>query len=142
MTHPTTLAMIELKRALASASSTPDTTRKYGGDPTILTTVTPAAAFDADILDGPAWIAVVDGKHVDGVLYRRVKRDVMAQIPNLAAGRILPMKKICSPKFWDSLDSADKRQAGRCLMNLVITNEVNLALVSLNGSSPQLYCKT
>jgi len=127
MTHPTTLAMAEIKRALTLTNPT---------------TATPVLAYGAGIDDGPAWVALGNGKHVDGVLYRRVKRDVMERIPSLSTGRILPIKKICSPEFWASLDNADKQQAGRCLMHLVGSKQINLALVSLDGVSPQLYCKT
>lgn len=79
MTHPTTLAMAEIKRALALAGKA-EAMRKLGVDPTIPATVTTAAAFGSDVDTGPAWVALGDGKHVEGVLYRRVKRDVMAQI--------------------------------------------------------------
>lgn len=132
MKHPTTLAVAEIKRALIRASST---------NREIPTTAMPAAASGAGIESGPAWVLLADGKHADGVLYRRVKRDVMAQIPSLSAGRILAINTICSPEFWSSLDKAEKQQAGRCLVHMVSTNEVNLALVSLNGTGPQLYCK-
>jgi len=138
MTHPTTLAMAEIKRALALADKA-DSISKLGGEPRIPTT---SAAFGADIEGGPAWVALGDGKHVDGVLYRRVKRNVITQIPTLPDDRILPIKKICSSEFWETLDNPDKRQAGRCLMHLVSNKQVNLALVSLNGAGPQFYCKT
>lgn len=75
MTHPTTLAIAELKRVLAAADKA-DAMRKLGGDPTIPAT---SAAFGADIEGGPAVVVLGNGKRVDGVLYRRVKRDVMAQ---------------------------------------------------------------
>lgn len=141
MTHPTTLATGEIKRALASANRA-ETMRKSGGDPTMPTTATPARAYDADIEAGPAWVALGNGKHVDGILYRRVKRDVMAQIPSLKIGGILPVKKICSREFWEALDNGEKQQAGRCLALMVSNKEVDLAFVSLNGSGPHLYCKT
>jgi hypothetical protein len=140
MAHPTTLAMAELKRVLASANKT-DSMRKLGSAPTIPATVTTAAAFGADVDAGPAWVALGNGKHVDGILFRRVKREVMDRVSGLPAGRLLSMKKICSPEFWASLDNADKQQAGRCLMHLVSKKQVNLSLVSLHGASPQLYCK-
>jgi hypothetical protein len=121
-----TQAKAEIKRALALAN---------------LTTVTPVAPYGADIDEGPAWVVLENGKHVNGVLYRRVKREVMGRIPGLLAGRFLPIKKICSPEFWASLDRVERQQAGRCLMHLVRNKEVSLALVSLSGVSPKLYCK-
>lgn len=103
--------------------------------------MTTAVAFDADIDAGPAWILLGNGKHVDGVLYRRVKHDVVAQIPILPDDRILPMRKICSPEFWASLDNVDRQQAGRCLMHLVSNKQVDLVLGSINRAGPHLYWK-
>jgi hypothetical protein len=126
MTHPTTQAMAEIKRALALASRT-------------AATLTDANSAPVD--HGPAWVALEGGQYMDGPLYRRVKIEVLARIPDLPPAGIFPLRKICSPEFWASLDNVDKRQAGRCLMHLVRNKEVNLVLVSLAGVSPQLYCK-
>jgi hypothetical protein len=140
MTHPTTLAMAEIKRALASANKA-DAMRRHGGDPVIPTTATPATAFSDDIVGGPPWVVLADGKFMDGVLYRRVKRDALARIPNLPFSRYLQIKNICSPEFWGSLDNADRQRAGRCLAHLVSKQEVGLVQGSLNETGPKLYCK-
>nr|WP_315214329.1 hypothetical protein [uncultured Duganella sp.] len=135
MTHETTLAMAELKRELISANKT-DALRKHSDDPT------DGAAFSDGIETGPTWVVLADGKFMDGVLYRRVKRDVLARIPSLSVGQFLQIKKICSLEFWDSLENADRQRAGRCLAHLVSKKEVGLALGSLNETGPKLYCKT
>lgn len=123
MTHPMTQAIAEVKRALTPKNAALVAARTQVFVPPI------------------SWVELYDRKHVDSILYRRVKAELLERIPALPGDVILPMKKICSPEFWASLDDADKRLAGRCLMHFVVKKEIDLLLVSRSGVSPQLYCK-
>lgn len=88
-----------------------------------------------------AWVQLYDGKYVDGILYQRVKLEVMERIPALRRDVRLSTRKICSPDFWESLDSGEKRMAGRCLMHFVVKREVDIALNSRSRTGSLLYCR-
>jgi hypothetical protein len=123
MTHPTTEAVAEIKRALASTNSTTSTPSPDGIDYSIM------------------WVPLRSGRYINGVLYQRVKQQLLQVVPFIPVAMPIPVNKIFSCEFWDSLSSAEKRSVGKCVADLVARKAVDLVEITLPGVSPKVYCR-
>jgi hypothetical protein len=67
-------------------------------------------------------IRLKNGLSVDGNLYRRVKQDLLAEVPKMATCQGIPVRGIYSLRLWNSLKVEERRLVDACIADLAAKN--------------------
>ena len=85
------------------------------------------------------YTVLYDGYTVSADFYDAVRHQVEDIIPALDPDGIYTLEMLCGNEFWQSLTAGEQKTAGRCMANMVVTNQLPFRFVQGVHEYPKLY---
>ena len=116
--------------------------------------VSPANIEATDKLDNPkclsssesrdsttsnARLLLLGGYPVPEALYKSVLREAVAMIPGMGRGVSYTTEQICGKELWGRFDRGARIMAGRCMVQIVKCDALNLKVAKTAHEYPKRY---
>jgi hypothetical protein len=85
------------------------------------------------------YMVLYDGYTVPAEFYHAVRLQVEAIIPAMERGGKYTLKLLCGEAFWRPLSHGDRRMAGRCMAQMVVSGLLPLCFADGKHEYPKLY---
>jgi hypothetical protein len=84
-------------------------------------------------------LILTDGTAVDKAFYESIRSRVEEVIPAMKPGEAYTVKVLCGDDFWSLLSTREASLAGRCVVSMVKTGQLPLAMVGCEHEYPRRY---
>lgn len=85
------------------------------------------------------YVMLHDGYTVSEDFYKAVRYQAVEVIPVLVRGMKYTSRMLCGDEFWKLLTDGDKRMAGRCIANMVVSGLLPFNFAETKHEYPKRY---
>jgi hypothetical protein len=85
------------------------------------------------------YIVLYDGYTVSADFYDKIRYQVEEILDVLDPNEINTLERLCGDEFWQSFTAGEKKMAGRCMANMVVTHQLPFRFVQGEHEYPKLY---